>query len=96
MKIEISHTTFYSNGDEQRLFQGFGEIGSIKSVTGCGRSLIIDMDLSRLTKSQMRELLALLWRYGISLKPFRFLGSKDRFSWLNEKSSYWYNSMYKN
>ncbi len=43
----------------------------------------------------MRELLALLWRYGIPLTPLRAFAEKKRFHWLNDSQGYWHSAMFK-
>jgi hypothetical protein len=95
MQIEIKLTAFYSPGDERRLFQGFNEIDCIKQVEGVGRVLILDINLSRLSKEKLFELIALLWRYQIDIRPLRSLPERNkRFAWLAEPHFYWHASMF--
>ncbi|WP_325539280.1 hypothetical protein [Ramlibacter sp.] len=92
--MKVALTSFYSRGDERRLFSGFEEIPAIRSVHGVGRELLLEIDLSLLGKEALRELVALLWRYGIPLAPLRVLSSKKKFSWLNDHQGYWYGTMF--
>lgn len=95
MILQITLGSFYSRGDERRLFMGFKEIAAIRSVQGVGRDLLLDMDLVSLKKEEMRELLALLWRYEIPLAPLRGLAEKKKFTWLNDPQGYWYSAIFK-
>jgi len=92
LKFELS--SFYSRGDERRLFQGFKEIAAIRGVRGVGRDLLLDIEISSLSKEALRELLALLWRYGIPLAPLRALVERKKFSWLNDAQGYWHSAMF--
>lgn len=94
MIIDIALDSFYSMGDERRLFQGFKEISAIRSVRGSGRDLLLDIEVGALNKEEMRELLALLWRYGIPLAPLRVFSEKKKFAWLNDVQGYWYSAMF--
>jgi hypothetical protein len=78
MQVEIKLRAFNSPGDERRLFQGFNEINCIKQVEGIGHGLILDINLSRLSKEKLFELIALLWRYQIDARPLRSLPEKTR------------------
>lgn len=95
MILKITLGSFYSRGDERRLFQGFKEISAIRDVQGVGRDLLLEIEMAALTKDAMRELLALLWRYGIPLEPLRTFAKKKKFSWLNEEQGYWHYAMFK-
>jgi hypothetical protein len=92
--LKIALTSFYSQGDERRLFQGFKEISAIRGVQGVGRDLLLDIDAAALNKEAMRELVALLWRYGIPLAPLRPFAEKRKFGWLNDAQGYWYRAMF--
>jgi hypothetical protein len=94
MQLEIDLSVFYAKGDERRFFQGLSEISAIKDVRGVGRGLIIQVDIRSLNKEALRELIALLWRYGISLSPLRVLAENKKFVWLNDVGFYWYKSMF--
>lgn len=94
MKIIIDLTTFYSMGDERRFFQGLSENPSVSKVRGIGRQLEMTLTLNRLNKDGLRDLIALLWRYGIPLAALSGIAEKPRFAWLNDERCYWYKSMF--
>ena len=94
MQLEIDLSTFYSKGDERRFFQGLNDIPAIKDIRGVSRGLVVQVDMHSLSKDAMRELIALLWRYGISLYPLRVLANNKKFVWLSDEKFYWHRSMF--
>lgn len=95
MILKIALGSFYSRGDEKRLFQGFEEITAIRDIKGVGGDLLLSVNIAALSKEQMRELLALLWRYDLPLTPLRVLAEKKKFDWLNDSQGYWREAMFK-
>ncbi|MFM0190129.1 hypothetical protein PQR25_30470 [Paraburkholderia nemoris] len=95
MQIEINLCRFYALSDERRLFQGFNDIAAITELRGVGRNLLVDIDLRRLSKDDLLDMIALLQRYGIPLAPLGVLAAKKRFSWLNDPTAYFYGNMFK-
>ena len=95
MILQMALCSFYSQGDERRLFQGFKEIAAIRNVQGVGRDLLLDIEVAALNKEATRELIALLWRYGIPLKPLRALAEKKKYVWLNDAQGYWHSAMFR-
>jgi hypothetical protein len=94
MIIRIRLGMFYSSGDERRLFEGLEAISGLREIRGEGRDLILDIQINALGKEDMRELLALLWRYGISLAPLRPISERKKFRWLIDEEKYWYSDMF--
>jgi hypothetical protein len=95
MLVKIKLSRFYSAGDEMRLFEGFKAVPAVRGVRGEGRDLLLDIRLKDLTSDAVRELVALLFRYKISLSPLRFLSERKKFEWLNNEKGFWYKSMFK-
>ena len=94
MKVKIDLVTFYSRGDENRLFQGLNDIPAITDIIGVGRSLVLKIDARVLNNDMLRELIALLWRYGIALHPINILCKKKKFVWISDEKFYWHQSMF--
>lgn len=94
MEIKIKLVPFYSKGDEGRLFQGLKDIPAIADIVGVGQSLVFDMDIQQLNDDMLRELIALLWRYGISLRPLSELSSDGKFTWIKNDKFFWYKNMF--
>jgi len=94
MILEISPGTFYSHGDERRLFQSLGEIFAIREVRGVGCTLLLDVDEELINNEEMRELMGLLFRYGIPLTPLRIFSKMEKFTWLDDPVKFWHKSMF--
>lgn len=94
MQLAIRLESFYSEGDERRFFEGLADIACISNVRGVVRDLVFDLHTGRLGQEALRELIALLWRYGISLVPLAVLADKPRFAWLRDPRWYWSSSMF--
>lgn len=94
MNIRIRLTSYYSHGDEKRFFDGLKKNPAVGDVRGIGRDLIIRIKKSSLNQDATRDLIALLWRYGITLKPLRVLSREKKFAWLRDKDGYWHKSMF--
>lgn len=95
MKFEIALGEFYSDGDERRFFQGLKDVPAVKNINGLDRGLVVNLDLRQLNNDSVRELIALLWRYELSLISFRVLAEKHKkFSWLYDAKWYWHKRMF--
>jgi len=94
MILEISLGKFYSCGDERRLFQGLKEISAIRGVKGVGRVLLLDTDVELLDNEEMRGLIGLLCRYGISLTPLQVFAKMKKFAWLLDPAKFWHKNMF--
>lgn len=81
-------------GDERRFFQGLSENAAVSKIQGVGRQLEVMLVLNRLSNDGLRDLMALLWRYGIPLAALSEIAEKARFRWLDDKRGYWYKSMF--
>lgn len=95
MQFELNMPQFYSSGDERRFFQGLKELPPVKEFHRLRGRLIIRVEPRFLGKAMLCELIALLWRYEISLAPFCSIAiSNKKFGWLNDAQCYWYESMF--
>ena len=94
MIIKIALPRFLSIADEDRFFSGFHGISAVREFTGVARGLNINLDGRKMSIQNIRELIALLHRYGVDLEPLAVL-SKGRYSvWLKNPDAYWYKSMF--
>lgn len=94
MKVEFELTKFYSHGDEARFFSGLRDIRAVRDVVGVGRGIQVDLDARLLSKELLWELIALLWRYQIALRPLAVLSQQKKFLWIKDDRSYWHRSMF--
>ena len=94
MNVSVRLNVFYSRTDEDRFFAALDTHRAVRTVQGVGRDLIIRLDLGKLRRESLLDLLALLCRYGIALRPLRGLAERRRFAWLRDRKKYWYRSMF--
>ncbi|MFZ6760999.1 hypothetical protein ACO0K9_27660 [Undibacterium sp. Ji50W] len=94
MKIQIKLTTFYTTKDEARLFMALRDISALKSMQGIDRSLQIDFDLRKLSRDSVFELIGILTRYQIDLKPLSVLAERSKLAWIKDKKWYWHVGMF--
>jgi len=88
MKIPLAR--FFSEGDEKRFFDALATIPAITSHTGHGHDFTLKIDRRRLSSAMVRELVALLVRYGADLSSLCALAREEKFWWLNEPGNYWH------
>jgi hypothetical protein len=66
----------------------------VSKVSGIGRQLEVTLILGRLNKDALRDLIALLWRYGVSLEPLSVLATREKFGWLDDDRCFWHSKMF--
>jgi hypothetical protein len=94
MKIDFELSKFYSHGDEARFFSGLKDIRAVKDVVGVGRGIQVDLDTRLLSRESLWDLISLLWRYQIPLRPLAVLSKRNRFLWIKDSRFYWHESMF--
>jgi hypothetical protein len=94
MDVEIALGSFYTQKDEDRFFQALKENKAIKKMEGAGVNLIVSLEMKKLSNDELKDFLALLYRYQIPLAPLYFLADRKRFSWLNDSKKYWFDSLF--
>jgi hypothetical protein len=86
---ELIIQTYYSQGDEDAFFDRLNGLGCVRSVKGAPDGLHIA--LSTPTDMQLRELIALLYRYGLNLKPLAVLRTDKNAEWFaKNRKAFWY------
>ena len=94
MKLFVELGYFYSPGDERRLFEALQSMSCVKSVRGQGLGVILDVELRKLTRPALEDLLVLLWRYEVDLRPFGILAERNqRFRWIAQPDRVWHRSL---
>jgi hypothetical protein len=85
--IEIDSTPirYFSQKDEDHFFGWAQEIGCVLSVDRG----VLSVDAERVADDELRELLALLTRYQLSIEPLRVLANPCNEHWFNDPQAYW-------
>jgi hypothetical protein len=94
MEIQIELTEFYSYGDEKLFFDALGNFRGVQKIVGLGRGLVLTLNLSKMNRESVRDLIALLRRYRISLRPLSALADTPKFNWMREPTWYWATAMF--
>jgi hypothetical protein len=95
VRIVIEESMYFSKGDEKRFYDGLNAVKAIKKIHGQLSELYLEVALSELHSDDMRELLALFWRYGVSLSFLKEVAVKKNFAWLRDTKKFWYKDLFK-
>ncbi|MCF2906876.1 hypothetical protein L1285_00785 [Pseudoalteromonas sp. DL2-H2.2] len=96
MKLEAKNIKFLSPADEQSFFDRLNALSGVNDVYGQGFSIIIDTNQS-LGDEELREIIALFYRYGVNMKQLKtFLSEGNRIWFKHNQQSYWYKKVFGN
>lgn len=84
---------FFSNKDEKVFFRWLEGIREIGRVTRVSNGLEAHVVLP-ISDRSLRELIALLTRYGLDKRCLAPLVSDDNEAWFKNKKMYWYRSVF--
>lgn len=85
IEIDSTHAMYFSQKDEDHVFGWAQEIGCVCSID---RGML-SIDAERVSDEELRELLALLTRYKLSIEPLRVLVNSSNENWFNNPQKYW-------
>lgn len=85
---------FFSDGDEECFFQWLDQIKCIKGYEGSGESLSIAVDTSLLEDNELREIIALLYRYDIDMKQLAVFDCAKFSKWFRNKEMFWHDRVF--
>lgn len=84
---------FFSYLDEKNFFTWLESIPAVKHINGSAKGLEISL-ATPLNESHIRDLIAIMHRYGIEKKPLQQLCTSENESWFKDKNKYWYQSVF--
>jgi len=92
--IVVPGPTYFSPGDEKAFFDWLLAISCVKSIGGVGRDLHIQLKRAP-GNGDLRELIALLYRYRMDLTPLAALRSSRNADWFaGNPRAYWHKRMF--
>lgn len=94
IKIEAKRVTYFSAYDEAAFFEWLDKIASICSVEGRGFSISITADYDNTTEEELRELLSLFQRYGISMGQLIAFDKLEFSEWFHDERAYWFSHIF--
>jgi len=93
-QLNIPGPTFYSQADEASFFARLQSIPGVTHVTGERRSLIVTLRSARLSKAALWDLLALYFRYNISMEALARFETPQNTSWFREPKMFWHRKVF--
>lgn len=88
---------YWSYLDEKNFFEWLESIPAIKKVIGIGTSLGLEIYIKTpLNEPNLRDLIAILHKYGIDKKCLREFATSENEKWFKDNNSYWYKSVFEN
>ena len=85
IQIDSSPIRYNSQKDEEHFFRWAQEIPCVVSVDRG----VLAVDAARVSDDELRELLALLTRYRLSIEPLRGIANPASDHWFNDPEAYW-------
>jgi len=95
IKLVCKRVDFYSDFDEDAFFEWLKKISCISKIEGFGEELCINVDRNKFTEMDLREMLALFYRYDIDMKQLEIFLSDENKPWFfDNKGSFWYDKVW--
>jgi hypothetical protein len=84
---------FFSYQDEKHFFQWLEEITAVKEVVGGVNGLTVKLE-APIDDLDLRDLIAVLTRYGIDRKCLASLLNDSNRAWFADPKMYWYSAVF--
>jgi len=84
---------FFSYLDEENFFRWLAAIPAVKGVVRVGPALEVAID-EPIDEASLRDLIALLRRYGVDMKVLKDLVNPDNEAWFRSPVAYWFDSVF--
>jgi hypothetical protein len=93
--LTIGSGTFYSSTDEDLFFEWIKRIPFIKDFKGVGKNLFLYFNSKKVKFHDLRELLALFYRYKINMTELAIFLNKQNKEWFyDNKHAYWHKKVF--
>ena len=93
-KFLISEGRYYAQLDEAAFFGWLQAISGVTKVEGTQAGLVVHLRTSRLSEAALRDLLALHFRYGLSMHSLAQFETPRNTSWFKAPDAYWYENVF--
>ncbi len=91
--LVASGVRYLSEGDERAFFGWLGRLECVQSFKGAGADLFISLSRAP-TDDDLRELIALFYRYEIDLTQIAKHLTAGNAAWLRDAETYWHTRMF--
>ena len=93
--LECKKVGFYAEGDELSFFNWIESIKAIKKYYGEGDIIYLKLSASKLSDSNLRELIALFYRYKIEMTQLKQFLNESNESWFQKNpQSFWHRKVF--
>jgi len=86
----IREPRYFSYLDEKNFFSWLDSIDDVTEVIGSADGLRVNIIESGLSRAGLSDLIAILARYSVDMRPLHGVVSDDDKTWFAEPSSYWH------
>ena len=92
-QLIIQERTYYSQGDEDAFYGRLNGLSCVKSIKGALDG--VHITLSAPTDLQLREFIALLYRYGLDMRPLAALRTDKNADWFaKNREAFWHAAVF--
>lgn len=86
---------YYSRKDEDAFFEWIKKIDCIENVSSAGKDLYLQIPTHDLHDYDLRELLAIFYRYKIDMRQLQVFLNKNNKEWFEDnKKTYWHQRVF--
>jgi hypothetical protein len=97
VRLVCKSTFFYSTFDDDAFFEWLKKISCVSNIGGVGEERYIDVDKNKLTEMDLREILALFYRYDVDMEQLGAFLSDENKSWFfDNKEAFWHKRVFPN
>lgn len=92
--LTCKKVTFYARKDEDAFFEWIKKIDCIDSTSAAGDELYLHIACVDLHDHDLRDLLALFYRYKIDMRQLKIFLNEENKRWFDEPQKYWYKEVF--
>jgi len=92
--LQARQVRYYSAHDEALFFEWLDRTACISKYEGIGDTVHIHVDETQVGESELRELLAIFFRYRVDMTQLRVFDSAASAAWFRNEAAYWHSSVF--
>ncbi|MDD4881229.1 MAG: hypothetical protein PHX10_06595 [Gallionellaceae bacterium] len=93
-EVRCKRVMFFSRGDEESFFSWAEGVPHVKAVRGVLDEIVLELHAGPVPDESLRELIALLHRYGISMLQLATFETRENSAWFNSPGKFWYSAVF--